>query len=173
MVQTLAYDAENRLAEVVSTPEASVTLTLKAGWNFVSLPVVPADPSSAGIFGTSLSTVSQISRYDATTARFSHWVGNPKFDQFSSLQAGVGYQVYCQRAVSVTVQGRVAALPAQSLAAGWSLLPAMTTAAGTASCPRNIPGLWRAPPAAPASPSPLVPEFRPSSRSTPASAASG
>ncbi|MBI3996375.1 MAG: hypothetical protein HY352_01825, partial [Candidatus Omnitrophica bacterium] len=40
--QVFAYDAENRLAEVKTAQEQTVSVTFKPGWNFFSLPVIPA-----------------------------------------------------------------------------------------------------------------------------------
>ncbi len=97
--QALQYDYENRLVQVGSSQTAgsvTVQIALKPGMNFFSLPIIPADTSVLGAlsslkFGTDYT---QVSRYNAVTKAFEHWVNNPKFDQFKTLDYGVGYQIY-------------------------------------------------------------------------------
>ncbi len=97
--QVLQYDHENRLVQVGSSQTSGtvqVQIALKPGMNLISLPVIPADTTILGAlssirFGTDYS---QVSRYNAVTKTFEHWVNNPKFDQFKTLDYGVGYQIY-------------------------------------------------------------------------------
>ncbi len=106
---TLGYDAENRLvnAQRQSTAPQSVSVTLNPGWNWFALPVDPANDSITSVLSAISGSYSQVSRYNATTDSFEHYVGNATFDQFTSFEPGRGYQVYCTAAspVSVVVTG--------------------------------------------------------------------
>lgn len=128
--QTFKYDAENRLVEVTSPQRQTVTLTLQPGWNLVSLPVTPDDAAISAIFPSFAQDLTQISRVTEhrtlnTEPTFEHYVGHPKFDQFSTLEAGVAYEVYATRTVTLTLSGSVPATASRALAAGWHLLPAL------------------------------------------------
>ena len=137
--QALRYDAENRLVEVTGPPsEQTVTLNLNQGWNFVALPVDPSDRSIAAIFGSTIASITQISRQNGTG--WQHWVNSPAFNQFTELTPGVGYQIHCKQAVTLTVTGTPVAVASQSLAAGWHLLGA-TNATGALSLASWLNGL--------------------------------
>ena len=105
----LAYDAENRLirAESASLPvipqQASVTVTLKPGWNFISLPLLPNDARISALFSAIAAKFDQVSRYNASTRKFEHYCANPKYDQFSQLEYGRGYQIYITGSSNVTL----------------------------------------------------------------------
>ena len=134
--QYLSYDTENRLVEVKTAKEETSTLTFKPGWNFFSLPVIPNNLSIASIFPTFATDFEQVAKFDAATNSFKHYVGNAKFDDFNTLEYGVGYQVYCKASapVTVTLKGK---LPTQglskSLSAGWHLLPTIKLQTSTVS----------------------------------------
>lgn len=132
IAQRFAYDAENRLLEVATAPEETVSVTFHPGWNFFSLPVIPDDASIAALFPTFAADFEQIARiHEPRTPNpeppFDHYVGNPKFDDFSDLEYGVGYQLYCKASSPITLSFK-GKLPTQklskSLSAGWHLLPA-------------------------------------------------
>jgi len=107
---SLSYDAENRLIKTEGKaidpgPQpASVTLNLKPGWNFVSLPLIPADSSISAVFSAILGKISQISRYNNLTKKFDHWVNNSKYDQFANLEYGQGYQIYISGAADISLK---------------------------------------------------------------------
>ena len=134
--QTFSYDAENRLVGVKTAPTESVTVTFTPGWNFFSLPVIPDDASVSALFQNFSADFEQIARLapDPRPAppapEFQHYIGIAKFDDFAKFEYGVGYQVYCKNpsGVTLTFTGK---LPSQqlskSLAAGWQLLPAIST----------------------------------------------
>src|SRR3990167_5079267 len=90
--QQFVYDAENRLVEVRTAPEETITVTFKPGWNFFSLPVIPEDASISALFPNFSSDFEQIAKFvpshSATSplGHFEHFVGNAKFDDFSSLE---------------------------------------------------------------------------------------
>lgn len=74
IVSDLTYDAENRLVQVTSAPTApqTITLHLATGWNFVSLPVAPANQTLSALFGAELAKVQQVSRVEMTSQTCGH-----------------------------------------------------------------------------------------------------
>ncbi len=102
---TLTYDAENRLvnAQRQSTAPQAVSVTLNPGWNWFALPVDPANDSITSVLSSISGSYSQVSRYNATTDSFEHYVGSGTFDQFTSFEPGRGYQVYCTAAAPASV----------------------------------------------------------------------
>ena len=133
--KVFSYDCENRLAQVSDVASGgviTVNISLKAGMNFFSLPVMPDNTNITSVlssltFGTDYT---QVSRYNAITRKFEHWVNNAKFNQFSSLEYGTGYQIYVSNPAGCTlrVTGRA---PYQgtiiALASGYNLIGAPTT----------------------------------------------
>ncbi|MBI5050671.1 MAG: hypothetical protein HZC11_07350 [Nitrospirae bacterium] len=93
---SLTYDVENRLKEAQRVPPQPVTIsiTLKPGWNFFSLPVIPQDTKVSSVLAQISGKYSQISRYSPNTKTFEHNVANTKFDQFTDFEYGKGYQIY-------------------------------------------------------------------------------
>jgi RHS repeat-associated protein len=133
--QVLQYDYENRLVQVGSSQTSGtveIQIALKPGMNFFSLPIVPTDTSVLGAlsslnFGTDYT---QVSRYNALTKAFEHWVNNPKFNQFKTLDYGIGYQIYVSNpsGCTLTLTGNY---PSQAsniaLTAGYNLIGAPTS----------------------------------------------
>jgi len=130
MAQQLVYDVENRLVRVDTPDTKTVTLTLQPGWNFFSLPVIPDDASIASLLPNFSSDFEQLSTLGSSLSTFLHYVGVAKFDDFTELEYGQGYQLYCkaQSPVTVTLTGHVPTTQATpTLTAGWHLLPSIAT----------------------------------------------
>ncbi len=132
IVQTLKYDAENRLVEATNIRK-SATLTLQPGWNSFSLPVQVDDGAISTLFPTFAQDIDQISRWESSTGSWKHYVGNPAFDQFNSLEYGKAYQVYVKKATSldVVISGKVKQASAQTLTTGWQYLASQFDGAST------------------------------------------
>ena len=129
--QRLTFDAENRLTQVQQTD--AITVTFKPGWNFFSLPLTPASGGISSLFSNFSTDFEQVAQYNPSTQKFTHYTGVTGFDDFTSLQYGVGYQVYCKNPSgrSVTFTGSRPAALAPALATGWQLLPATLLADST------------------------------------------
>ncbi|MBI3021625.1 MAG: hypothetical protein HYY59_06495 [Candidatus Omnitrophica bacterium] len=143
--QLLSYDAENRLVEVKTAPEETVTVRFEPGWNFFSLPVIPADSHISALFPTFAQDFEQVARVNEhrttnTEPPFEHFVNHPQFNDFDTLEYGLaltspdvkagGYQVYCKATspVTVTITGKLPTSQASTtLLPGWHLLPAIST----------------------------------------------
>jgi len=125
-----SYDAENRLVEVTTSQPATVSVTLQPGWNFFSLPVIPDDLATSAIFPTFSADLEQFVRRNPD-GTFAHFLGHaPKFNDFTELAYGVGYQLYVKAAspITATLTGQLPTQQVpQTLESGWHLLPAITT----------------------------------------------
>ncbi|MBI2885553.1 MAG: VCBS repeat-containing protein [Candidatus Omnitrophica bacterium] len=96
-------DADNRMVHVAAPTTETVSVALQFGWNFFSLPVIPDDLSIRAVFPSFGADIQQISRYNPQTHRLEDHVGDPQFDDFSTLEYGRGYQVYCATPAGLTV----------------------------------------------------------------------
>jgi len=126
---TYSYDLENRLTEVkaattVPVYDKSLTLKLKPGWNFISLPFILADSRIPAVFASILGKYSQLSQYNPSTKQFEHYVAHPDYDQFTTLEYGRGYQIYITAAeeLSLTITGSLPEAKRISLKAGYNLI---------------------------------------------------
>jgi len=133
--QTLRYDIENRLTEVVNEniPAATtLTYTLSPGWNFISFPTLPTNKSissvlSALTFGTDYN---QVSRYNATTQKFEHYVNDSTFNEFTTLEEGKGYEIFVTNPAGVSFTLQIGSLQInQSLKTGYNLIGSPSTKA--------------------------------------------
>lgn len=126
----LTYDVENRLIKTETkstTPVAqtvSIGLTLNPGWNFVSFPVIPQDMKVSSVLSSIAGSVEQVSRYNPTTKEFEHYVGNSKYDQFTTFDYGRGYQIFISGSspVNLNVTGTLPLSNSVSLSAGTNLI---------------------------------------------------
>ena len=134
--QQLTYDAENRLTKAESasiTPQpqtVSVTLNLNPGWNFISFPVIPADSRISSVLSDITGKFEQVSRFNPSTKKLEHYVGNSKYDQFNTFDYGRGYEIYISDSVplSLTVTGTLPLSRSVSLNSGYNLVFAPTNA---------------------------------------------
>jgi RHS repeat-associated protein len=128
--QTFSYDIENRLTELEGPAKQSsprtFDLTLSPGWNFFSLPVIPAQAGIQEVFSSlSFNTdYDQISRYDPDKKDFAHY-NNTEYNQFEDLEYGKGYLVYVpdSEGCTLSLQGSAAAETiSNELLSGWNLI---------------------------------------------------
>jgi RHS repeat-associated protein len=133
-----SYDAENRLTkidtdEVAQDPGISTfNLTLKPGWNFMSLPFIPTDGKISSIFSklTFGTDYDQISRYNPAKNDFDNYNNNIQYNQFDTIEYGKGYFVYSPGSnnVTLTVTGKQPVTSqALQLKSGWNLIGAPLT----------------------------------------------
>ena len=102
-----------------------MTLSLKAGWNLVSLVRPPADSSVSGVFGTT-GKIEKVYSYQAATWKTSFWDGSAWVGTLTSIEDGKGYWVYCNKDIDREVPLKVTdpweLPPSYSLTAGWNLI---------------------------------------------------
>ncbi len=67
--------------------------------------------------------ISQISRFDSSSGKWEHFVNDPDFDQFETVETGTAYQVYADRELNFSVTGLLPSSPvSRSLSAGNNLV---------------------------------------------------
>ena len=94
---------------ILVSAEVEYTLELRAGWNMVSLPVVPDDASAASI-------LSDVEFYQLVTWSGSGYVASSEFE------AGGGYWLLVLEDVNVTVTGIPVDEVTLTLSPGWSMI---------------------------------------------------
>lgn len=101
---------------------------LNAGWNFFSLPGHPVDGSVGSVLsGMNFpQDIEQVSRFNALTDTFEHYVGREKFNQFEHLEYGKGYEVYVTKTqgVDLNLTGLATYDDVIPLESGWNLVGA-------------------------------------------------
>ena len=94
---------------ITLTPDFEFTLVLSAGWNMVSLPVMPEDPSAASV-------LSEVGFYQLVT-----WSGTG-YVMATSFEEGRGYWLLVLQDVNVTVKGQSVDRVSLTLPPGWSMI---------------------------------------------------
>lgn len=107
------YDRENHLTKVSGddskeNSSLKISITLKSGWNFFSLAVIPDSLKIEDVFSGVSSNLGHVSRYNPEKEGFEHYVKDSNFNQFESLEYGRGYQVYINSSSSceLTIYGK-------------------------------------------------------------------
>jgi RHS repeat-associated protein len=124
-----SYDAENRLTKVEDTASSenlTYNLQLSPGWNFFSLPVIPASLKISTVLLSISGKYDQVSRYNSTSKQFEHYVANAKFDQFDSFEYSRGYQIYITdpAGATLTLTGKLPPGQTVQLKSQWNLIGA-------------------------------------------------
>lgn len=121
---TTMSSVERGFDVVAADAPVAQKLTLKEGWNTVSLPVVPADSSIQSVMSSVIGDVVLVK--DASGQVFSPELDVAQISHWSSRRA---YMVYAKREVDWTVQGAPMAPTevAIGLNEGWNLVPYPST----------------------------------------------
>jgi len=138
---TISVSAEDALGNTGGPFEATFTVAaalsydieLNAGWNLISLPLVPDDTSiDAVLSGLSVpGSVSKIWAYDAQTKSWSYYVPSSGVGELSVMRDGVGYFVEMSADTTLTIHGSVLPEPpsppqSYNVYAGWNLIGCTT-----------------------------------------------
>jgi hypothetical protein len=105
-----------RRFSICSSPETSFELALTAGWNLVSLPISPALPAAAAVFGERATVAIESSAVLAPDPAGGGYV------PASVIEALHGYWVYSPVDELLAVLGVALGEPALVLGAGWNLV---------------------------------------------------
>lgn len=123
--KTFRYDGANRVIAVdLAVP---VTRTLVPGWNLVSHPFL-AGPVDVPHVLASLRfgpDYDQATRYNGAQRFFEHFVGGGRYDQFTTMEPGRGYELYVTNPSGVSLTTQIAASPSPQsvpLSQGWNLI---------------------------------------------------
>ncbi len=106
---TASFDSGKYTLEIVAdtTGYVSVTISLKAGWNLVSLPVTPVDSTISSLFPEAIIAYG--------------WDGS-KYVKVTTLRTGKGYWIAMGEDRTYTITGTVLSSYTQEITAGWSLV---------------------------------------------------
>ena len=121
--------ARSQIVVNVTIATLTQTLTLDAGWNLISINVVPFDYSIATIFALILSNVDIVKNADGF-----YKVGQAaNLQSLTQLTLGTSYLVKMKTAQTLTVTGTAPGTVTVSLKQGWNMLgyPVSTTKATT------------------------------------------
>ncbi len=137
------------------TTAVAYSIPLTAGWNLISLPVVPENTAVASVLGGTASKIETVWAYDAVTNTWSVYhpdgVGT---SNLTSMTAGYGYWVnYKNEAAGnligsgnlITAGGSVP--PSRKLAEGWNLIgyyqrPSTVSVTADNALYNNLSGVW-------------------------------
>jgi|GEM_PF-6865953 len=111
------------------------TLSLTAGWNWISFRVLPADRSLDSVFASIIGNVEQVKTQSQSALRVSgNWVGD--LANLNGIQQGAMYKVRVSQNCTLTISGpQLAVTTPIALATGWNwiaYLPAQTRVFQTA-----------------------------------------
>jgi chitodextrinase len=121
---------------IVTNSVITQSIVLSAGWNLISINVLPTNTTIASVFGTTLTNVDEIKNSD----------GFYKVGQVAQLQSltdialGKGYLVKMKTASTLVISGTVPGTVNVSLKNGWNMVgyPVGTTQATTT----KLSGIW-------------------------------
>jgi RHS repeat-associated protein len=138
------YDEENRLIKVKTRGTNAFTSStyLSPGWNLFSLPVIPDDLKITEALSSISGQYDQVSRYKTTSpgscytlsdsgirsCHFQHFVNDPEWNDFDTLEYGKGYQVHISnpQGCYLTVRGQIPENSDSNLEKGWNLISSPT-----------------------------------------------
>jgi len=138
---TISVSAEDDLGNTGSPFTATFTVAvvlsydidLSAGWNLISLPLIPGDPSvDAVLSGISVpDTVNKVWAYDAETKTWSYYVPDPGIGGLSVMRDGAGYWIEMSDDATLTINGSVLPEPpsppqSYDVYARWNLIGCTT-----------------------------------------------
>jgi len=126
-------ESNNEASLTVATPvPTTVELSLAAGWNMVSVPIIPDDPSVGAVFPDAVVVYTWDSLAKAYSRVHSGGV-------FSSIEPGRAYWVAAVEEYTVPVQGRELTSYIKELSPGWHMLGSVHGTTATLSPPRSAP----------------------------------
>ena len=111
----------------VTEPVTSYPISLNAGWNLISLPLIPNDSSIADVLSGISSNVDIVKYYDTGAGAWLSYVPSGNTGSLDTMEDGKGYWVFMKNADTLTINGQERPGPAESLPeyhvyAGWNLI---------------------------------------------------
>jgi len=125
--KTFHYNTENRLIKVEASQKSEIEIQLSAGWNIFSLPFKPSDNKVSSVLSSLAYGVDydQLAKYDAQAKEYKHYVHDPEFDEFSTLDYLSSYLIHITNSngVILTIEGDILQDGENiSLKSGWNLI---------------------------------------------------
>ena len=107
--------------------DSSIDLPLEAGWNLISLPLIPESSdiddiiSSANLASGDVGNIDIVYHYNTSSGSWDYWNGQSG-GTLQSIEDGNGYWVYAKTADVLTVHGLEAATAGYTLQTNWNML---------------------------------------------------
>jgi hypothetical protein len=105
---------------IPNNPTANFTLSLKSGWNLISLPLQPEAKTVETVLSGIAGKYEAIYAYNGSTGLYQSYTPGEAGNDLTSLEAGRGYWIYITAASDLIVKG-TASTSAITLNEGWNL----------------------------------------------------
>jgi hypothetical protein len=107
--------------------ESSIYVSLSAGWNLISLPLIPDNSSIENVLAPIMDYVEIVWYYDASTGNWLVYTPGPAPDDLTTMEAGKGYWIKMKASATLTVYGvqippPPAVPPTYMVVPGWNLI---------------------------------------------------
>ena len=126
-VSVIAYDAAGNKSEAsagtfktekVTNPTLTQTIELSAGWNLISIYVVPENAAIEEIFAPIMAQIDIVKNADGF---YKPGIPAP-LQSLTEMQAGYGYLVKAKTAVTLQVEGKIAENVSVPVKQGWNMI---------------------------------------------------
>jgi hypothetical protein len=107
------------LKNISLTPTGHV-ISLSGGWNFISLPVTPSNPSIDTVLSGISSHVRIVWGFDNLTKVWKKWIPGGDHNSLDTMEGGKGYWLYLDSGATLVVSGSPGG--SLSLTPGWNLV---------------------------------------------------
>ena len=126
------YDLENHLRKVKRTQSGERTFVkqLSYGWNFFSIPVIPANANVNNVLSSINGKYDQVSSYDPAEGKFKHYINNADYNDFTDIEYGKGYQIFITDpgGATLTVTGQLpTGNESAALGRNWNIIACPST----------------------------------------------
>lgn len=90
-------------------PPTSFVISLKKGWNLISLPVVPENPDISYVLqhGTTPSLIDAVEYYDAETGEWLSYIPSTQLGALRTMEDGKGYWINAKSNNTLTIDGTI------------------------------------------------------------------
>jgi enterochelin esterase-like enzyme len=106
--------------KVNQTPEITLTLNLKKGWNLLGIPLTLANPDIGKTIKPIETTVVAIFSYDSTSGTYKTYTPQSSTNDFNVFESGKGYWAYLTQDASLPISGTIKPFK-HSFTKGWNL----------------------------------------------------
>jgi CSLREA domain-containing protein len=135
----------NATADPVAIPLSGIAgnfpLLLSAGWNFISIPLVPENAALAALFSGILSQVRIIWGYDNEKKQWVRYQPGGPANTLIAIEPGKGYWIYMDSPAALTISG-ARVIEAVTLHEGWNLAGFSGIDAGIDQSLGSMSGRW-------------------------------
>jgi hypothetical protein len=111
---------DDKLAPVQNPSEISFKLSLKSGWNLISLPIQPADSSTEKVLSQIGGKFGAVYAYNSLRSSYEAYLPGEAGNDLLKLEMGRGFWVYMEEDATLDLRGTFAS-KAIELHEGWNL----------------------------------------------------